>query len=326
MKKFKIIVLALIIIFILIIGVRYFNQYRNTQVTLNYLKKFTPIPGLNTFKESQQRVYFGAKKYQQAVLLIHGYSSSPSEFNALTPYLRQSQVPYLAPQILGFGLGGLHLLYVVKSSDWKRQVLNAYDVLAATAKRVSVVGISNGGALAIYIAEHRHVDHLILVGPNAFNHPNDNFIKSLLQTPVIGPIFQWLHPVFVKPIREGRITNVDVLNEQYALSLFQTPALPINSLMTTWALQDQININKMHYKTLNILYGKHDITVDIKTFLAKLKANNLPHRSKRYTNTAHDPLADNDRVQASRDITCILTDNKMDFCSKRVIGEHQNES
>lgn len=54
----------------------------------------------------------------------------------------------------------------VEAENWFREAIQAYDLLASLADKVSVIGHSNGGALVTYIAQHREVEHLILSGPN----------------------------------------------------------------------------------------------------------------------------------------------------------------
>lgn len=62
--------------------------------------------------------------------------------------------------------------------------------------RIREVGHSNGGAFVAYIARHRPVKHLVLVGPNLTVQPGDKLFKRLLGTPnafIIdgksGPVF-----------------------------------------------------------------------------------------------------------------------------------------
>ena len=149
MKK---IIILIVIGILLSILVHFSVAFYGKKYTSNWMRKYTEESNLNTFKESKYQIWFKSKKYDHAVFLIHGYSSSPQAFNSLIPYLKSAEIPFFAPQILGFGLQSTDVLEKISQKDWKRQVLESYDILSQVSKSVSVLGISQGTTLAFFLA------------------------------------------------------------------------------------------------------------------------------------------------------------------------------
>ncbi|MBD3410634.1 MAG: alpha/beta fold hydrolase, partial [Ignavibacteriales bacterium] len=110
-------------------------------------------------------VWCGSRKAPEGALLLHGFSASPAEFAPVTDKLKERDVPFYAPTLTGFGVESLHLLRVVHSSDWLRDALRAYDVVASRAERVHVFGHSMGAIMATFVAQRRTVDKLVLSAP-----------------------------------------------------------------------------------------------------------------------------------------------------------------
>jgi carboxylesterase len=294
----------MLLIFVAGFATRLYYQH----VTREYLQnKFTLIPELNIYTKAQPQFFFGSQKLEHAVLLLHGYSSSPADFGPLYNKLRQINLPYYAPLILGFGLGDMHLLDKVKPSDWLRQALESYDLLAAIAKQVSVIGDSNGAVLAIYVAEKRPVQNLILLAPYFIPSKTDLIYKDILSLPYLAPVVDAAGFYFEKPVRANRVTNVDNLDPVAARNAFHYRAMPISSLKVIWDLQDKVNLARARYQHLAILYGKEDETVDVPKVFAFLKKQNIPCQLIAYNKTAHNLLDDYNKDQVATDIVKILT-------------------
>jgi pimeloyl-ACP methyl ester carboxylesterase len=280
--------------------------YRNRMVTARYLEQFKHEQELGSYQEAEQRVFWGRHKAPRAVLLLHGWSSSPADFAELYPLLEQADIPYLAPQITGFGRDSMSLLPVVRPQDWLRDAIHAYDILAAQAEEVDVIGHSNGGALATYVAEHRQVGHLILVGPNLTVQPSDRIYKELLGTPGVRTAMAALLPVFRKPVRPGRVVPVDTVDPDSARHAFAYPALPLNALRVLWQVQDMVAIGRAHFGDLNLFYGMQDQSVDIPALLADLKRESIRYQAHGYPHSGHNLLEDYDKADAAREIMAVL--------------------
>ena len=267
---------------------------------------FTHDALIGAYDEALPKFYGGREKAERGVLLLHGYSASPQEFDTLVGPLREAGIPYYAPLMTGFGLDDFRLLDAVEPKDWVRDALAAYDIVAGMAEHVSIVGHSNGGALAAIVAAHRPVDKLILTGPSVFVHPQDAFIKKIATTPVISDVAVALIPVFVKPHRPDRVTNTDTKDPEAAKKSFHFSALSSRSLVTVWTVQDLVDIQKSAFNELWLLHGADDETVDIPTTIAALKRMGIAFHERSFPRSGHNILEDYDRDDAIRTVMTIL--------------------
>lgn len=301
-------ILILLLILALMIAIHFYIKLRYQRLTKRYLTKFNRIPNLATYEEAMPTFFLGEnyQKFDHAVLLLHGYSSAPNAFKYLTRELEKENIPFYCPLLTGFGLSNMKLLSHIQSADWFRDAIHAYDLLAKVAKRVSIVGQSNGASLAVYIAQERSVEHLILSGPNLAVSHSDKRYKKLIRTPVISQILFWLLPVIKKPKRKDRVTNVDTLDPETALNAFHYPALPILSVKAVWDIQDTITIEKATMKHLSIIYGEHDESVNIDQLSQTLKLHNIQYTMRSFPNSAHNVLKDFDRNEACQEVVRIL--------------------
>jgi carboxylesterase len=95
-----------------------------------------------------------------AVLLLHGLSSSPLELRYLARYLQREGFTVCAPVIEGYSAGSCEL----PMERWLEGAVHEFDTLAARFERVSICGLSIGGALALrLIRERRSAQALVLL-------------------------------------------------------------------------------------------------------------------------------------------------------------------
>ena len=232
-----------------------------------YLKRFQHIPKLGTFVESHSKNYIPNKKYKHIVLLIHGFTASPQEFNFLIEGLQKEGIPYFSPTTIGFGLDNAALLNNIRCEDWFRSALEHYDFLSTIADDVSIVGHSMGGLQATYIAQNRRVNRLILVCPAIYSVKSDLKYKLLLETPVISTMFMKIFPYLPKPIRKGRKTTSDLLDELLLPNLFQYMAVPVRAAQQVFLAQGHIAIEKIKCQKLLVVYGRYDLSVNTEKLL-----------------------------------------------------------
>lgn len=278
-----------------------------TEQTDAYLSStFTHDPLSGAYVEALPRFYGGSSKAAIGVLLLHGYSASPQEFDHLVGPLRAAGIPFYAPLLTGFGLDDFRLLAAARPADWVRDALAAFDIVAGMAEQVSIVGHSNGGALAVIVAAHRPVDKLILTGPSVFVHPKDAFIKAVATTPVVSDIAVALIPVFVKPQRADRVTNTDTRDPEAARRSFHYPALSSRSLVTVWTIQDAVDVTRAAFNALWLLHGGDDQTVDIPATIAALQRMGVAFHERSFARSGHNILEDYDRDAAVQAILDIL--------------------
>ncbi|RLV58076.1 alpha/beta fold hydrolase [Parashewanella curva] len=278
-----------------------------TRLNSHYLKRFKYIPELSFFEESRTKVCLAEKKYEHIVLLFHGFTASPQEFQFLTPYLKTAKVDFVAPIITGFGLSSTNILSQADRRDWYRKAVEQYEYASSIANKVSIIGHSMGGILACFVAMHRPVEHLILSGPGLYSVPCDLKYKRILLTPVMSEIYEKIIPYLPKPIRKNRKTTSDTLDSTHIDSIFQYLAIPVKAARQIFNAQDEIELKKMQYKSLSILYGKQDLTVDMNRLLAVLDDYRLDYTAYCYDNSAHNIFEDFDRKEASKAVVEILT-------------------
>jgi len=272
-----------------------------------YLERFHFLSEYQTFFEARWRFNFNEKRYDHAVLLLHGFAGSTQEFEFLIPKLEAAGIPYIAPAILGFGNSKTVILNKATRTDWYRICLAYFDCLATVAEKVSIVGHSMGGVLATYIAERRDVHQLILCSPGIFCTKADLKYRKMLMNPILSYFYIKVIPYVPKTIRPGRATCSDTLDAKYAQNIFQYLAIPIKSLRELFYAQDEVNPLKANCHYLTIIYGRHELTVDVNSLLTVLDKNNVKYTSHCFENSAHNVLEDFDRNESCQLIVDTLT-------------------
>jgi len=93
-------------------------------------------------------------------LLLHGYTSSPSEMRPLGEFLAQNGYSVICPLFPGHGTTPEDL---DKTSwrDWYDAAYREFTRMRQVHKQVFIIGLSMGGVLALHIAAHSHVDGVI---------------------------------------------------------------------------------------------------------------------------------------------------------------------
>ena len=99
----------------------------------------------------------------KAVLLIHGWSSTPYEVRRLGKYLNEAGYTVTGPQLRGHGTVPKDLENV-KWTDWLSDLETVYDDLRKKYQQVFVMGTSIGSNLAILLAaKHSDISGLVLM-------------------------------------------------------------------------------------------------------------------------------------------------------------------
>ena len=99
----------------------------------------------------------------RALLLLHGFGSSPAVYRQLLPALS----PYdaiVCPTLPGHS-ESLRAFTAVKAGDWLSTAEHACAALMKDYQRVDVMGLSLGGLLACYLSQRFALNHLYLLAP-----------------------------------------------------------------------------------------------------------------------------------------------------------------
>jgi esterase/lipase len=281
-----------------LLAARHRHSSRLKRKTWQALDHFTSLPALGMYEEAWPQVALAGPRLPHAVLLLHGFSASPYELEPLTTALKRAGISYYAPLLTGHGLSDFHLLAHVEPADWLRDAIHAYDLLAVSAEQISICGHSTGATLAVYVAQRRAVQHLVLSAPNLFPSVADRPKKAFLELPGALLLLRGLSPLVAKPVRPGRATWADIRDPAAAKRGLSYAALPPSSIHAQWSLQDQIDIRQASYRSLTIAYGAHDLTVDTGALLRLLDDAGLAYTARSFPASGHNILQDYDKQEA----------------------------
>ena len=96
----------------------------------------------------------------EACLLLHGYTGSPSEMKPLGDFLANKGFSVLCPLLPGHGTSP-HDLNKCCWRDWYAAADKHWNRLKEKSRKVYLIGLSLGGSLALHIAAHNSVDGVV---------------------------------------------------------------------------------------------------------------------------------------------------------------------
>jgi carboxylesterase len=100
------------------------------------------------------RPFYFSGTNSKAVLLIHGWTSTPYEVRRLGVYLNENGYTVSSPLLKGHGTVPKDLENV-HWTDWIHDITEAYDTLKKNHKKVFVTGTSIGANLAVILAKNK---------------------------------------------------------------------------------------------------------------------------------------------------------------------------
>lgn len=104
---------------------------------------------------------------EHGVLLVHGFTGMPTEMVLLADALRDAGFTVLAVRLCGHGTSPEDMQRT-NAADWYDSVLDGYAILSGFCKRISVIGHSMGGLLALKLAAHKRVEKIVTLGAPIF--------------------------------------------------------------------------------------------------------------------------------------------------------------
>jgi carboxylesterase len=107
------------------------------------------------------RFHEGSKR---AVLGLHGFTGTPSEFDYLAGRLTEAGFTVSVPRLPGHGTNH-HDFLESGWRDWLRTALDACLELESRYDPVHIVGLSMGGVLAMILAARRRPEKIVLAAP-----------------------------------------------------------------------------------------------------------------------------------------------------------------
>lgn len=180
------------------------------------------------------------------VLVLHGFTGNPFSVRPLAEALADRGFAVEMPRLPGHGT---HWKALQKATwhDWVREVVAAFERLRARTDSQVAVGLSMGGAMALYLAERRGGDLAGITLINPFVHSGDPRLKAL-------PLLKWVLPGI--PGVGNDIAKPGADEKPY-------PKVPLKALGSLLAFQRRIRaeLDSVTVPTL-VFTSRQDHTVD----------------------------------------------------------------
>jgi|GEM_PF-878283 len=225
----------------------------------------------------------GSKK-DHALLLLHGFSSSPAVYRYLIPQLKGYDA-IVCPALPGHAQS-IASLGQAKAADWLAATSACCAELIETYDKVDVVGLSLGGLLACDLSQQFALNHLYLLAPALRLHMRVNaMIKLAYGLQFLG--FSHL-----------RNAAGNILNNERAEIAYRK--LPITAIIEMLQLARDYRWRAPQCPT-DLFLGAHDAVVDSNKVESLFRG--LPNVAIHWLNdSAHVLPMDNDLAQI---VACI---------------------
>lgn len=220
----------------------------------------------------------GSKK-ERALLLFHGFTSSPAVYRYLIPQLKNYDA--LVCPVLPGHAESIAAFAQAKNEDWVRHATQECEALFQEYQKVDILGVSLGALLACKLSSNFQFNHMFLLAPALKLKMNMNRNKKLLTL---------LQNLGFCELR-GMMGNI-VSDKNTEISYRRIPIT---------ALIELFNLIEEHQWApptcpIDLFLGTHDIVVDSKE-VEKMFAQ-VPNASIHWLkNSAHVLPLDNDLDQ-----------------------------
>lgn len=108
--------------------------------------------------ENAKEFYFPGNK--TGILLIHGFTGSPSEMRYLGDYLKDKNFTVRGVLLKGHGTSPREMRKT-NHRDWIKSAEEGYQELAEKCDEIFVVGFSMGGAIALHLAQKYNIKGIV---------------------------------------------------------------------------------------------------------------------------------------------------------------------
>ncbi|NCT56917.1 MAG: alpha/beta fold hydrolase [Legionella sp.] len=229
-------------------------------------------------------VHSYGNKHRRALLLLHGFSSSPAIYRAMIPAIKHYDA-LVCPALPGHA-ENLAAFTSVNASEWVAAAENACEALIHKYDTVDVVGLSLGGLLAYHLANKYTINHLYLLAPAfklTFNLTGATALARILHTCGLKHITNRAGNLYTKKHDELTYRK-----------------LPVRTLIELFQLIHQHKYTKI-VCPIDLFLGRHDEVVHSASIAKQFKSN--PNCTIHWLeNSAHALPLDGDLEEI---VTCI---------------------
>lgn len=197
------------------------------------------------------------KGNDRALLLLHGFSSSPAVYRAIWPALKNYDA-LVCPALPGHA-ENLAAFTSVTRDEWIAAAEAACEPLIQQYKTVEIVGLSLGGLLACHLATQFPIQHLYLLAPALKLRFNINLAKKAARL---------LNACGMKHIKNHAGNLFTHEHEELAYK-----KLPLRALIELFTLIEQTEL-KQPKCPVDLFLGSHDDVVDSPFVTQLFKDNN----------------------------------------------------
>ncbi len=173
--------------------------------------RYEEINKLQTFtKDGNWFRFLSDKKGAPAVLLIHGFMSTPAEMLSLGERFKQLEFNVIGVRLKGHGTSPWDL----RDRDWKdwaASVKRGYDILTAYSRRIHIIGFSTGGLLALHQAVENSDERLASV--TSVTAPVEFISKQMKFVPLLhhaNKLVRWVSSEGLIPFRPNDTEHPEV--------------------------------------------------------------------------------------------------------------------
>lgn len=227
--------------------------------------------------------YSGGKT---GILLLHGFTGTPSELRPLGKYLSEKGFTVYAPLLKGHGTTPEDMA-TTRWQDWWQSTVDAYTQLVAKEiDKLFVIGLSMGGCLSLYLSTQKKVDGVVSLCAPVWvkdrRFPFVHFAKYVMP---------WL----------DRVPNKCSEIESYIYPYQRTPAICINELRKLMKVVRR-NLAKVKVPTL-VVQSQQDDTVEPKSgkYIYDRISSSVKHLSW-YEKSGHIIVLDKERKELFEEI------------------------
>ena len=194
-----------------------------------------------------------SKKSAPAVVLIHGFLSSPAEMRSLGERLQAAGCHVVGVRLKGHGTSPWDLRER-NWHEWADSVARGYDIAKAFSQSVHIVGFSTGGLLALHHAAKNPQARLKSV--TSVNAPLNFMNKNMVFVPLVhhaNKLVSWVNSEGLMPFTPNQPENPEV-NYQH---------IPVRALYQLQRFIDHLRDDKLTINADVYLYqGDRDPVVD----------------------------------------------------------------